>query len=269
MTPGKTVVVTTSRLSIFGRPNVEEGSVSRQAIAGDRLLVQAKVKDELPEVGDIWCHVVAQKDGYEGFVERAYLSEHLVTATHWVSAREAPINPRPEVKYGPSTGVLFMGSAVEVTEWSEDGAWARVQVEKSKPQGWVFGRHLRRLDDLGTDPVNIARSFLGSPYVWGGNTGRGIDCSGLVQAALLACGVSCPGDSGPQHDAFVEPDRDGPFEAGELLFWKGHVAMATGPDTMIHATAYTMSVVEEPIEPALKRISEQGDAPWRGRGRPR
>jgi len=265
----ETVVVAAARLSVYDRPNATAAKVERQVIAGDRLYVTRCVADECSGSEEAWAQIVAQKDGYEGYVEKAHLAQTPANPTHVVAAREAPVTPLPQVKNGPSSGVLFMGSKVAVSGWSDDGAWAQIKLEQDRPLGWVFAGHLRTTDTLARDPVEVARTFLGSPYVWGGNTGRGIDCSGLVQAALLACGIPCKGDSGPQHDTFVEPDRYGPYEAGELLFWRGHVAMATGPDRLIHATAHSMSVIEEPIEPALKRIANQGDAPWRGRGRPR
>jgi len=269
MTVGDTLVVTAAVQSIYDRPSRSEGKVERQAIAGDRLIVTQMVSEGLTNAKGSWAKIAAEKDSYEGFVECTFLRPATVTATHSIAVRETPVTQEPEVKFGPSDGMLFMGSKVCVVDWSEDREWARVQLEQDDPIGWVFARHLRPIDENAGDPVGVARAFLGTPYVWGGNTGRGIDCSGLVQAALLACGIPCLGDSGPQQDVFAEPDREGPFVAGELLFWSGHVAMATTPDTMIHATAYSMSVIEEPIEPALQRIASQGDAPWQGRGRPR
>ncbi|MEL6959554.1 MAG: NlpC/P60 family protein [Pseudomonadota bacterium] len=268
MKSGDQVIPITARLNLYDRPHVDDGSVARQVLAGDLLEVVDLPADETGAGADLWVEICAAKDGYKGFVEKAHLRAATAKPTDVIAIREAPVTPQPGVKFGPALRVLFLGTPVEVIRRSDDRRWAEVQLEASSPLGWVFADHLRPITSPVTDPVSVARTFLGSPYVWGGNSGRGIDCSGLVQAALLACDKACPGDSGPQHDEFVEPEREGPFEAGELLFWRGHVAMATGPEKMIHATAHTMSVIEEPIVPALERIAQQGDAPWRGRGRP-
>ena len=111
----------------------------------------------------------------------------------------------------------------------------------------------------------VAESLLGTPYLWGGNGRWGIDCSGLVQAALTACGIPCPGDSDLQRAAFPAVDD---IRRGDLLFWPGHVALAMSPDRMIHATAFAMAVIAEPIAGAIARIDAGGDGPFLGIRRP-
>ena len=109
--------------------------------------------------------------------------------------------------------------------------------------------------------------FLGHAYVWGGNSGRGIDCSGLVQAALLACGIPCPGDSDLQEAMpGTVPDTPAP---GDLIFWKGHVAMVSGENAIIHANAHHMAVVEEPMDEAIARIGASDTGPVTSMLRPR
>ena len=113
-----------------------------------------------------------------------------------------------------------------------------------------------------TDPVAVAELFLGTHYLWGGNSRFGVDCSGLVQAGLLACGIACPGDSGDQERALGEDlPEDTPAKRGDLLFWKGHVAWVAGENLLLHANAYHMAVAFEPMDKAIARIISQGDGP--------
>ncbi|WP_150121567.1 C40 family peptidase, partial [Sulfitobacter sp. HI0023] len=96
------------------------------------------------------------------------------------------------------------------------------------PLGCIPRQHLQKLEETAKDPVTVAELFLGTPYLWGGNSRWGIDCSGLVQAALLACGIDCPGDSDMQEKAIGQScDGNTPPQRNDLLFWKGHVALVT------------------------------------------
>jgi cell wall-associated NlpC family hydrolase len=127
------------------------------------------------------------------------------------------------------------------------------------PQGFIHAAHLRPLGDRLDDQVAVARLFLGTPYLWGGNGPAGIDCSGLVQAARRACGLPCPADSDLQR---AMPSRDvapGDECPGDLICWKGHVALVSEPGAIIHANAHHMAVAEEPLPRAEARIAAKGD----------
>jgi cell wall-associated NlpC family hydrolase len=128
--------------------------------------------------------------------------------------------------------------------------------------GHIPRQHVHRIDTLATDPAAAAEVFLGTPYLWGGNSAWGIDCSGLIQAACLACGIPCPGDSDQQAEQLGDTlPSDTPFERNDLLFWTGHVALVFDTTTLIHANAGHMAVAFEPITKAIDRIITQGDGP--------
>src|SRR5262249_28129614 len=120
--------------------------------------------------------------------------------------------------------------------------------------GYVPTRHLAPIDSREPDFVAVAERFVSTPYLWGGKTSLGLDCSGLVQVALTACGIASPRDTDMQEAALGEAVTDGPRRRGDLIFWKGHVAIARDAATMIHANAFHMAVAIEPIEQAIARI---------------
>jgi cell wall-associated NlpC family hydrolase len=127
-------------------------------------------------------------------------------------------------------------------------------------------KHLRPLDRPFTDPAAVAQLLFGVPYLWGGNSVLGIDCSGLVQAALLACSVPCGGDSDLQEA--VGSEATGEPRRGDLVFWPGHVAMMVDGETLIHANAHHMAVAYEGLAAATLRIEAQSGGGVTARRRP-
>ena len=217
------------------------GPRDRQLLFGDDARVLHKAHG--------WSYVQAAKDGYCGHV----ISESLgapITATHYICAPATHAYEKADFK---SPDRVSLSHASRVTVISQSDKFAETSL------GFIPTIHLKRLTEQSTDPANVAALYLGTPYLWGGNSRWGIDCSGLVQAALLACGISCPGDSDQQQA--LGQEATGGYQRNDLLFWKGHVALVTDPDTLIHANASAMATVFEPIKGAIKRIKSQGDGP--------
>ena len=204
------------------------------------------------------------RDGYTGYIAERCLHDSFRAPTHTIAAPRSYIKGSPDLKAYEPVHDLSFGSFVEVLE--EQGAWAGVAVRFPDEPGKLFTNwapkcHLSEVGNWQSDPVSVAKLFLGTPYLWGGNSGFGIDCSGLVQAALLACNIPCPGDSDQQQAALGNDVLDHSVRPGDLFFWRGHVAMAVDATTLIHANAFHMAVAYEPIADAIARIADQGDGP--------
>ena len=200
---------------------------------------------EVTETVDGWSRGRARSDGYIGHVPAATLGPMDDAArTHAVTLPMTHLYAAPTIKAEP-VGMLFLDSRVRVG--GEDGAFARLS------SGLYIERtHLAPVDDYAPDYVAVARMFLHAPYLWGGNTVQGIDCSGLVQMAMARAGRPVWRDSDMQEASIGETvDPGGPLARGDLVFWRGHVGILTAPDTILHATEYTLRVLEEPY-PAMR-----------------
>jgi cell wall-associated NlpC family hydrolase len=124
--------------------------------------------------------------------------------------------------------------------------------------GWISVAQLKRKTELPKDPVEVSKLLQNAPYLWGGNTSLGIDCSGLIQISMMLCGLDCPGDSDQQMKTLGQNlDIGSPRKRGDILFWKGHVAWAVNERQILHANAYHMATVIEEADEAIERIQTQ------------
>jgi cell wall-associated NlpC family hydrolase len=205
----------------------------------------------LYDIAEDWGWGQLKDDGYVGYLPLSALAMTTAEPTHKVVALSTLAFPGPSIKLPPAVS-LPLGSRLAIAKSESTFAIT--------PEGWhIPARHLATLDHYESDAVAIAERFLGAPYLWGGKTSIGLDCSGLVQVALNACGIACPRDSDMQENALgAALPRDAKLKRGDLIFWKGHVAIARDEMTMIHANAFHMSVAIEPIKDGIARIAASG-----------
>lgn len=199
---------------------------------------------------DGWAFVQSKRDGYVGYVGEAALVAPTIP-THRIATPATHVYATESFK---AQNLLHLPFGAEVTVVDERHKFFETT------HGFIPKKHLRPLAQVFTDPATVAQLFFGVPYLWGGNSSLGIDCSGLVQAAYHACGHLCAGDSDMQQDGLgkILPD-DAALQRGDLIFWKGHVGMMVDSETMIHANAHHMAVVYEGLAQATLRIKTQGD----------
>jgi len=173
--------------------------------------------------------------------------------THKVVAARTLVFPGPNIKLPPSGG-LPLGARLAVARMVAPFAVMATG-------GCIPMQHLAPIETVESDYVDVAERLLHAPYLWGGKTSLGLDCSALVQVALNACGQSCPRDSDLQEKALgaplASPDLAN-LRRGDLMFWKGHVAIVRDRETLIHANAHHMAVTIEPIATAVERIAANG-----------
>lgn len=220
-----------------------EAPLLTEALRGERVTIY-----ENDEEGWAWGQLA--DDGYVGWLPASALLMPGPEPTHKVAALRTLVFPGPSIKL-PPLDALPLGARVAVTREQDDFA-------VTSSGGFVPMRHLVPLAQAEPDFVAVAERFLGVPYLWGGKSSLGLDCSGLVQIALAACGVRCPRDSDMQEKAIGKPANLAGLQHGDLIFWKGHVAIARARNSLIHANAFHMSVTVEPVAEALARIGTAG-----------
>ena len=198
------------------------------------------------EIGGGWAWGQSLHDGYVGYVAETALAPTGQTATHWVKAPEAWLFSDADIKSSP-VSALPMNAQLPVT--GRVGAFHAVG-----KLGFVHDRHVADLADRPKHPLDIAKSFLGTPYLWGGRTRQGIDCSGLIQSALMACDLPCPRDTDQQRKVLGSAVDSTVIQQGDIVFFPGHVGIMASDSDLLHANANWMTTVIEPLADVTGRL---------------
>jgi cell wall-associated NlpC family hydrolase len=214
-----------------------------EALYGERITIY-----ETDEEGWAWGQL--KSDGYVGYLPAAALLAPKGQPTHKVGTLRTFMFPGPSIKLPPMEA-LPLGARVAVTRQEES-------FSITLGGGYLPKRHLVPLAVNEIDFVAVAERFIGTPYLWGGKSSLGLDCSGLTQIAMTACGLACPRDSDMQEAAIGSPVSLAELRRGDLVFWKGHVAIARSASSLVHANAFHMAVAIEPVAEAIARIGTSG-----------
>ncbi|WP_428528493.1 C40 family peptidase [Pseudorhodoplanes sp.] len=228
------------------RAPIPDAPLETEALKGERVSVYETTSEG-------WCWGQLASDGYVGWIPAQALTTALTDPSMKVQALSTLAFPAPDIKVPPLEALPF-GAQVAVERIEEPFAVTA--------HGYIPARHLVPIDRFENDYVAVAERFLGAPYLWGGKTHLGLDCSGLLQTAVTACGIACPRDSDMQENALGEPvsvlGALSMPQRGDLIFWPGHVALVRDRKAIIHANAHHMAVAIEPLDQAIARIKAAG-----------
>jgi cell wall-associated NlpC family hydrolase len=222
-----------------------DAPLDTEALFGERVKVF-----EIDDEGWAWGQLVT--DNYVGYLPAAALVKAGPEPTHKVAVLRTHAFPGPDIKLPPFVALPF-GARVPVA--NQERGFAVTVAGRYLPPS-----HLVPVDAKEADLVAVAERFIGTPYLWGGKTSLGIDCSGLVQVSLQAAGIECPRDTYIQETHFKNDVALSDLQRGDLIFWKGHVAIARDAQSIVHANAHHMMVAIEPTAEAIERIKKAGSA---------
>jgi hypothetical protein len=240
---GKPQTVVRGRMALREKP-ASDSRQETELLFGDLFTVY--------DTSNGWAWGQVEADKYVGYAHTIACTPNVITPDHRVTALATPLLPGPDPRRS-AIDVLPLNAKVKVI--SRANGFVRVA-----PDGFVFAGHIAPLASRVDDYVSVAERFLGTPYVWGGKTHSGIDCSGLVQTSLEAGGMLAPRDSDMQENALGKPlaigaDLSG-LKRGDLVFWKGHVGIMLDPLRLLHAAIFHMEVKTELLADAVARITQ-------------
>jgi cell wall-associated NlpC family hydrolase len=243
---GRVYEVVDSQVPLRHEP-APDAPLATEALKGERVTIY-------DTNGEGWAWGQLAADGYVGWLPSNAVAPPAAPPTHKVTVLRTFAFPGPSIKL-PPVEALPLGARLAIVRIVD-----RMAVTRSG--AYVPAMHLASLAIYEPDFVAVAERFVGVPYLWGGKTALGLDCSGLVQIALAACGIACPRDSDMQEEAFGGPAAVAAdfshLQRGDLIFWRGHVAIVRDRASLLHANAFHMAVAIEPIGNAVTRIRDAG-----------
>lgn len=220
-----------------------DAAVDTQVLFGERVTVYDEMEG--------WAWAQLSRDGYVGWIAANTLWSRLSAPTHRVGVPRTFVYPAANIKLPPLMA-LPLGAEVEIVDEREAFLMTR-------DMGFIYRAHLAPLDAPATDFVAVAETLIEAPYLWGGKSSLGIDCSGLVQVSLLAAGVNAPRDTDMQEAQLGEALEAGAeLRRGDLVFWKGHIGVMRDPETLLHANGTHMLVSSEPLDLVRARNVQAG-----------
>lgn len=223
-----------------------DAALETEALKGERVTIYDRDAE-----GWAWGQLTS--DGYVGWLPDAALVQPRGMPTHKVIVPRTFAFPGPSIKLPPAEG-LPLGARIEIVR--HDNGFAVTGQRHYLPV-----QHVAPLDRHDADFVAVAEKLVGAPYLWGGKSSLGIDCSGLVQVSLAAAGIAALRDSDMQEAVLgtaLPPSQWRDLKRGDLIFWKGHVAIVRDRDTIVHANAHHMATAIEPTRAAIERIRAAG-----------
>lgn len=213
---------------------------------------------------DGWAWIKSHRDDYVGYVPSGAIGPAGPAPTHRMAALRGFVFPRPDLKT-PPTMTLHLGSRLTVI--GQSGSYSQLM-----DGGFIYSDYLRPIEEVETDPIDVALKFLNTPYLWGGRSSTGLDCSALVQLAWQSCGIDCPRDTDMQFENFGtllnHDGSEGNLQRGDLVFWKGHIGIWIDEDRFLHSNASDMMVAMAPLSFTAERIASKDGGPITGIRRP-